>query len=314
MSVRILIRRLIGRQGVFFIRNLLATISTSFGIVNAEKEDKENGITAMVCSFNEEEWIELSLLSIKDIVDEYLVIDSSTDKTPQILERLREKGLPIRLYRMPPGDLVKARNFALQKAKYKWILMWDADFVATEKLVKTIKTLVESLDKRYYYLIYWPFIRFCGDIYHVCVPPLHIEHWLYTWSGKLKYVWIDKFESLIAPLHMYKVIYISEPLGYHFCYVRRPDRLYFKQIWWRYRKTIDELLRTNPEKAIKFARQIALREYGTADLYEAGLRLIKELTKRMERYDERKYGPLPQNIVEYYYKKILQRQDIPKLA
>lgn len=308
MSVRVLIRKLIGRHGTFFIRNLLATISTSLGIVNAEKEGKENGVTAMVCSFNEEEWIRLSLLSIKDIVDEYLVIDSSTDKTPQIIEELREKGLPIRLYRMPPGDLVKARNFVLQKAKYRWILAWDADFVATEKLIKTIKMLVESLDKKCYYLVYWPFIRFCGDIYHVCTQPFHIEHWLYTWSKKLKYAWIDKFDSLIAPLYMYKVIYIDKPLGYHFCYVRRPDRLYFKHIWWRYRKTVDKLLRTNPEKAMEFARQIALREYGTRDLYEAGSRLIKELTKRMERYNEEKFGPLPQNIIEYYHKKILQYQ------
>ena len=310
MNIRMLIRNLIGRRGVFFIRNLLATITTSFGIVDAEKEGKENGITAMVCSFNEEEWIRLSLLSIKDIVDEYLVIDSSTDKTPQILEELREEGLPIKLYRMPPGDLAKARNFALQKARYRWILVWDADFVATEKLTKTIKMLVESLNTKYYYLIYWPYIRFCGDIYHVCTPPFHIEHWLYTWSKKLKYVWIDKFESLIAPLHMYKAIYVSEPLGYHFCYVRRPDRLYFKYVWWRYRELIDELLRTNPKKAIEFARQIALKEYGARDLCKAGLKLIKELTRRMERYDERKFGPLPQSIVDYYHKNILHCTDL----
>jgi len=61
------------------------------------------------------------------------------------------------------------------------------------------------------------------------------------------------------------------------------------------------VLRTNP-KAIEFARQIALKEYATRDLCKAGLRLIKESTKHMERYDERRFGSLPQNMVDHYYK------------
>ena len=122
-------------------------------------------------------------------------------------------------------------------------------------------------------------------------------------------MWIDKFESLIAALYMYKAIYINEPLGYHFCYVKRSDRLYFKICLVKISRTCRRVLRTNP-KAIEFARQIALKEYGVRDLCKAGLKLIKELTRRMERYDERKFGPLPQNIVDYYHKNILHCTDL----
>ncbi|BES82372.1 hypothetical protein PABY_19390 [Pyrodictium abyssi] len=71
------------------LRNTMSSISATLGIIDATKEGKQEGITAMVCTFNEEEWIELSLLSIKEIVDEYIVIDSSFDNTPHIIERLK---------------------------------------------------------------------------------------------------------------------------------------------------------------------------------------------------------------------------------
>jgi glycosyltransferase involved in cell wall biosynthesis len=60
----------------------------------------------MVITYNEEDWIEPSILSIKDLVDEYIVMDSSTDKTPEIVERVKsEHGLNIKLRRIPPGNI-----------------------------------------------------------------------------------------------------------------------------------------------------------------------------------------------------------------
>ena len=43
----------------------------------------------MVITYNEEDWIEPSILSIKDLVDEYVIMDSSTDRTPDIIERVK---------------------------------------------------------------------------------------------------------------------------------------------------------------------------------------------------------------------------------
>jgi hypothetical protein len=268
-------RRLLGRRGTFMLRNTLATITTTLGIVKAEREGKADGITAMVCTFNEEEWIEPSLLSVKDLVDEYVVVDSSTDSTPKIVEKLiKEHGLPVRLYRVPPGDLTAARNLALREARYRWVLFWDADFVATDKLIRKVREFTENWDRKSYYLVYWPYITFCGDIYHLCPRKLHVEHWLYTWSRRLRYTSVRSVDVLIAQLYMYKVAYFREPLGYHFTAVRRPERLYFKYVWWKYREKVDALMKKDLGEALEFAKKVAEAEHGTRDLYEAGLKHI----------------------------------------
>ena len=45
----------------------------------------------MIRTRNEEEWIELSLLSIKDFADEIVVVDASSDRTPEIVEDTASK-------------------------------------------------------------------------------------------------------------------------------------------------------------------------------------------------------------------------------
>jgi len=49
-------------------------------------------------------------------------------------------GLPIKLFRMRAGDFVTARNLVLKEATSKWILHWDADFIARLELIKSVKT------------------------------------------------------------------------------------------------------------------------------------------------------------------------------
>jgi hypothetical protein len=51
-------------------------------------------------------------------------------------------------------------------AKYRWILVWDADFVLQDGAASMIKELLGSLDERKYYLIYWPHIFLDGDLQH----------------------------------------------------------------------------------------------------------------------------------------------------
>lgn len=86
------------------------------------------------------------MLSIKDLVDEYIVVDSSTDNTPEIIKQVaREHGLNVKIYRIPWDDLVKARNIALKESSYKWILHWDGDFIATDNMLSFIEDFVTSL-------------------------------------------------------------------------------------------------------------------------------------------------------------------------
>jgi hypothetical protein len=95
-------------------------------------------------------------------------------------------------------------------AKYRWILVWDADFVLQDGAASMIKELLGSLDERKYYLIYWPHIFLDGDLQHQNPKnPLHVEHWLSTWSPKLRYEKVGLSNSLIAPLTYYSVVYVE---------------------------------------------------------------------------------------------------------
>ncbi len=306
-TLRIIARKLLGRRGTFLLRNTLSEIYFRLGLVPpSSRLGRDKCISAMVCTYNDPDWLEPSLLSIKDLVHEYIVIDSSTDETPQIIENLRrEHGLNIRMFKIPPGDLVRARNLGLEKSSCKWILIWDADFVAKEEMASILRGLLDRLDKDRYYLVYWPHIALCGDPYHLCPNPLHIEHWLFTWSPKLAYRWVGKNECLIAPLYMYKAVLINKPLSFHLAGVRKPERYAFKRIWWMFREEFNKLgiSGASHEELWNLARKKAKEVYGTDDLYELGVRLLKDVVSRLKPYDTNLYGPLPRILREYLKKR-----------
>ncbi|MEM0283980.1 MAG: glycosyltransferase [Sulfolobales archaeon] len=303
-SPRVIIRRLLGRRGVFTLRNMISSIAFYTGLRDDPRK-KPQGISAMVAVYNEEDWIEPSLLSIKDLVDEYIVMDSSNDNTPNIIMRLKnELGLNIRYHRVPQGSMTEIRNAIISKASYRWILVWDGDFVMREDSTSFIKNLIENLDPRRHYLIYWPWLLLCGDIYHLCSEnPYHIEHWLYTYSEKLRYkdVYVNGFltDTLVAPLRLYKAIYIDKILGVHLALVKNPVRIAIRDLWQKYRSEFYEVAR----KGVSFEEYASVKAreiYGTGDLKEVGCRIIRDMIERLPRYDESKYGELP-NLVKRYW-------------
>lgn len=281
-------RRLLGRRGTFLLRNFLAELNFMFGSYE-DPRSRPFGVSAMVCTYNEEDWVVEALLSAKELVDEYVVVDSSTDRTPELVMKLRDEGLNIRLYRIPPGDLVSARTLAIKEAKYRWILHLDADFIFYDWAPKYLRKLIEGLDERKHYLIYWPWIVLCGDLKHVCSEkPYHIEHWLFTYSNTLKYkdLIIDgkPIDHLIAPLKIYKVNYINKVLGLHLGGIRKPSRLAMKHLWQSFRDEYQKEVAkgARPEE---FFRRKAKEVYGTDDLEEVGRKLIDELVKSLPLYD-----------------------------
>jgi glycosyltransferase involved in cell wall biosynthesis len=298
LNLRAIARRILGRRGTFLLRNMVSEIAFRIGYYE-DPRSRPQGITAMVITYNEEDWIEPSLLSIKDLVDEYVIMDSSTDRTPDIIEGVKsEHGLNIRLYRVPPGDLSEIRNEALRKTSYRWILHWDGDFVLYDGSDRFIRSSIEGLSDRRHYLIYWPWIKLCGDLKHICGDSIHIEHWLFTFSGTLSYKRVMMngipYDSLIAPLRLYKAIYIDRILGLHLAAVRKPSRLALKILWFRYR---EEFWRAS-NKGIsydEYAKIKAREVYGSEDLEFVGGKLIDDMTKDLQQYS----GPYPSVLSPY---------------
>ena len=96
-----------------------------------------NKLSVVIITFNEEENILKCLNSVRDIADEIVVLDSgSTDNTIHICE---EQGCRI-LYRA--FDLhAKQKQYAVNQAKYDWILSIDADETISDELKVEIKSL-----------------------------------------------------------------------------------------------------------------------------------------------------------------------------
>ncbi|MBN4056903.1 glycosyltransferase, partial [bacterium AH-315-J21] len=105
--------------------------------------------TVSVCMIvkNEEEFLEGCLLSIRDIADEIILVDTgSDDRTVEIAE-----SFGCKIYHQPwEGDFSKHRNYSIEQASSDWIFIIDAD----ERLVeKDIPQLKQYLQKSEYDLL-----------------------------------------------------------------------------------------------------------------------------------------------------------------
>ncbi len=90
---------------------------------------------------NEEKYLGQCLESIKDLVDEMIIVDTgSTDSTVQIAE-----SYGAQIHHHPwQGSFSEARNFGLQYATCDWILQLDADEELEKKDFPLLKRLIKS--------------------------------------------------------------------------------------------------------------------------------------------------------------------------
>lgn len=108
---------------------------------------RENGISVLLPTQNEEKIVKLSILSFLDFADEIIVVDNgSIDKTKIIIKELARKYKRIKFFDKPNlPDLYHNRQFALKQSKYRWICRFDSDFVAYTDGKNNILTLRKFL-------------------------------------------------------------------------------------------------------------------------------------------------------------------------
>jgi hypothetical protein len=109
----------------------LCSFAPSFGLV-AAPDDRPNGISAIVRVKGEEEWLEPCLLSIRDFADEVVLLDNgAAPATRRTIEAARAVfGTRLRVEECPELDLFEMSNLGLARARFRWTIRWDADFVA----------------------------------------------------------------------------------------------------------------------------------------------------------------------------------------
>jgi len=288
-------RRVLGTKG-----NLAGDLAVSLGFVEpANRVGREECISAIM-RVKDEEWrIEPSILSIKDLAYEYVIIDQSRiDRTPEIIEKVKEDyGLNIIHIRDFDPDYIAVSNKALKLAKCRWILRWDGDYIAREEMIPTIKNLLQSLDPRKYYNIYWPHINFELDLFHINIEkPLHIEHWLITWSPKTRFIPVGHYEFLYTPIY-HKRIDIENPLSLHLRTVKPPLRLLEWKYWWEMRRK--GLL--SKMDLYEYIKARIKDDFDVEDVNEAALRFVEQLRKRKDigKYNPKIWGDYPKLLKEY---------------
>jgi len=89
---------------------------------------------------NEQDNLERCLKSVKDVVDEIVIVDTgSTDKSIEIAQKYKSKII----YTIWHNDFSDARNLALDQASGKWILHLDADEELHDSSINQIRPKLE---------------------------------------------------------------------------------------------------------------------------------------------------------------------------
>lgn len=83
-----------------------------------------NSISLCMIVKNEEKWLDAAISSVKDLVDEIIIVDTgSTDSTKEIANKYTDNVYDFAWC----NDFSAARNFALSKCTKDWVLRLDAD-------------------------------------------------------------------------------------------------------------------------------------------------------------------------------------------
>ena len=96
-------------------------------------------ISVLIITKNEEEVIEKCIESVKELADEIVVVDDSSDQTGQIAEKLGA-----RVVKNEFKNFSDQRNIALKHARYEWIFYIDADERATPGFINEVKEKIKA--------------------------------------------------------------------------------------------------------------------------------------------------------------------------
>lgn len=97
-------------------------------------------LSVVIITFNEERNIERCLLSVKDVADEIVVVDSfSKDKTKEICLKHHVKFVEHRF-----DGHIEQKNWAITQAQYPHVLSLDADEALDDKLIKNILAIKQN--------------------------------------------------------------------------------------------------------------------------------------------------------------------------
>jgi glycosyltransferase involved in cell wall biosynthesis len=283
--------------------------------------ERNNGISVLIATQNEEAIVALCILSFLEFGDELVVVDNgSTDRTKEIVRDL-ESMYPKRIkFFDVPGlpDLYHNRQYAFSKSSYRWVARIDADFVAyTEneydiaRFRQVLLSHKRTLVPRIYALPPLPSVT--GDFWHTGLEGIPRQRDLPGW-------YVPPPVTKTGGPRIYEVF-----PGFRFQRLGRWEGVRFQRVINKLRTESDRPLwmhcnlksslsylyrseRTNWREQGNFARypslesyvrEILPQKYGTDDIDEAAERYLQEnVYPFLQPYDLNKYYPYPRLVRE----------------
>ena len=97
--------------------------------------------------WNEESTVDLAIESVKNLVDEIVIVDNmSTDNTLKIaVDKCEELNIPYKSYSDYYGKIWNSRKKAIDNSSGEWIIILDGDHVIDERMIPKIKKICERI-------------------------------------------------------------------------------------------------------------------------------------------------------------------------
>jgi glycosyltransferase involved in cell wall biosynthesis len=296
------------RRGVGEMARAVFSLAPRVGLV-ARPDVSPNGISAVVRIRGEAEWIEPCLFSVQEFADEILVLDNGVSPgTRERLDHLRHSlGGKLRLEPCPELDLFRLSNFGLAKARFRWVIRWDADFVAHTSGpgdIRNLRRFLLGLDPRRYYLVYVAAAEVAGDLSHQ-FPDLRVrmDGQVHTASRWARYVPVRRrfgrsspivFESLRVP-KFYQVRRWEEVAYFH-VNVKSAWQSLTGRFWLEWLGQGD--FHAFPTLEAYTLAQLRDR-WGVSDPEEAARRFMSDYCRGLAPFDPERCGPYPELLRPY---------------
>jgi glycosyltransferase involved in cell wall biosynthesis len=257
--------------------------------------NRAQGLSAIVRVKDEETWLEASIRSIATVADEIVIGDNgSTDRTPEILKHL-EGELPgrVTVMRRPDLGIKDLTNLLIERTRFRWVIRWDADFVARTDGAASIQHLrgwLLGLDPRRYTFVYPTMIEVFGDFFHQRpATALRDDCHCFTYSDVLRYVY-DRvgYEAPKVPV-WYRILRYETPTFFHVD-VKPSRRMFLSFLWTRYLGDPERVRFASFEDYVK--AELATRWNGH-NLDEAAAVWMPSVFQELVPYDRRRFGDYP---------------------
>ncbi len=232
---------------------------------------------------DEESNIERALRSVKDCVDEIVVVDTgSVDRTPEIVRKYTDKLY----FHEWKNDFSEARNYSLKFPKCEWVMILDGDEEASEEYCKNIRKYLENLP---------------DDVNTIYVPTISYLDWDFKKKEFASTARIFRngtiyYKNIVHNMPVYKPKVVSVPWPiYHYGY-----------IWTRkLRKKKYERTGTLIRKQLQMSKSPGERLYYLVQLYKtestAGKPFVKSEVALQTFHEITKAKRIPTIALEFMY-------------